>query len=139
MALGVLGQQAARVGERALLADAGEDVEQRAPRRARVAHAVRGDGVEAERVGEVEQRLVRGLLRAAAVALDVDDDAARPEGLDEPRQPFGVGRARPSVSTPGRATSPSTFSASASSKRERGPRPWARRPSSRVISRQRFR
>ena len=75
------------VGQRALLADAGEDVEQRAARGARVAHAIRRDRVETARVGEIEQGLVRGLLRPAAMALHVDDDLAGPEGFEQSRQP----------------------------------------------------
>ena len=60
----------------------------------RVAHAVRGHGAQAERVGQVQERLVGGFLLAAPVALDVEEDAAGPERLDDARQPVGVERAR---------------------------------------------
>ena len=92
VALGVLGEQAPGARERALLADAGQHVLERPPRRGRVTHAVRGHRPQAERVGQVQQPLVRGLLLAAAVALHVEVDAARAEGLDDAREPVGVER-----------------------------------------------
>jgi len=45
---------------------------------------------EPQRVGQVEDRLVRGLLLPSAVALHVQEDAARPEGFHDPRQAVGV-------------------------------------------------
>ena len=88
--LGVLGQEATGGGERPLLADAGEHVEERPALRARVAHPVGGDRLQAESVGQVEERLVRGLLLATAVPLHVEHHAAGAEGLDEAGQPIGV-------------------------------------------------
>ena len=62
------------------------------PLRLGVADAVRGHGPQAEGRGQVEQALVRGFLLAPPVALHIDEDALRPEGGHEARQPIGVGR-----------------------------------------------
>ena len=87
MALRVVGEEAARGGERPLLADAGEDVEECAALRAGVAHAVGGDGGEVARFGQLLQRLVGGLVRAPAVALDVDDELIAVEDVFERAEP----------------------------------------------------
>ena len=59
--------------------------------RLRVADAVRGHGPKAEAVGQVEQRLMGGLLLAPSMALYINEDALRPEGGHEARQAIGVG------------------------------------------------
>ena len=145
VALGVLGQEAPRGGERPLLADAGQHVEERPALRRGVAHAVRGDRAQAQRVGQVEEGLVRGLLLPPAVPLHVEEDAAGPESLDDAGQPVGVSAGRPPRRSPPRPASPPPAGRRAprrappASPRRSRPSPFGTPAFIRVISRQRLR
>ena len=69
-AFGVLLEQSAGFGERGLIADAGEDVEQFALRGRDVRRLVGGDQGNAEAAGALHDGLVFGLFFTAVVALD---------------------------------------------------------------------
>ena len=70
--------------ERRLVADAGEDVVERAIGRLGEADAVGGDDRHVERGGEIAQRVVVRLLVAQQVALQLEIGVGAPEDADEP-------------------------------------------------------
>ncbi len=72
MALGVAREQAAGFGERGLVFEAGEDVEDFAARFGGVGDAVGGDERKVERAGEIDGGLVAGFFGAIVMALEFD-------------------------------------------------------------------
>ena len=109
--LGVLGQEAPGGGERPLLADAGEHVEERPALRGRVAHPVGGDRAQAQRVGR--GRGAPGWRPPAPGG-----------GAAARRAPRGPARRPPRSAPGGRCSS----AESAPPPAERAPRPACRRP-----------
>ena len=77
VALGVALQQAAGGGQRHLVADAGEDVEQFALRGDGVGRAVGGDQRDAEAARAVDDGLIARLLFAMVVALEFGVEMVR--------------------------------------------------------------
>ena len=75
--LGVQRQPPPGVRERRLVADAGEDVEQRPIGRLGEADAVGGDDRHVERRRQIDERMVVGLFVAQEVALQLDADVRR--------------------------------------------------------------
>jgi len=89
-------------------------------------------------VGQVEERLVLGLLLAPPMPLHVEEDAAGAESLDDPREPVGVEVLPPgaeSVSTPAGRRAPRRALSIPKCSR---PAPFGTPAFMRVISRQRF-
>ena len=84
IALGVAGQPPPRLRQRGLVADAGEDVVERAIGRLGEADAVGGEDRHVERRREIAQRLVVRLLVAQQVPLQLEVDAGAPEDADQP-------------------------------------------------------
>ncbi len=83
MALGIAGEKASGSGEGAVMADAGEDVEDFALRRLRVANAVGREQRQFQLARDFDGGLVAGFLFAAEVALQFDIDIVTAEYFAE--------------------------------------------------------
>ena len=84
VALGVARQPPPGLGQRRLVADAGEHVVERPRRRLGEAHAVGRDHRDVKRGGEVAKRGVVGFLLAQQVPLQLDARVRRAEEPDDP-------------------------------------------------------
>ena len=83
MALGIAREQAAGGGERAVMADAGEDVEHFALRRLRVADAIGGEQRQMQFARDFDRRLVARFFVAVEMALQFDVDIFAAEEFAE--------------------------------------------------------
>ena len=72
MALGIAGEKSSGGRERAVMADAGEDIEHFALRRLRVANAIGGEQRQIQFARDFEGRLVARFFFAAEMALQFD-------------------------------------------------------------------
>ena len=83
VALGVAAQSPSRLRQRRLVADAGEDVVERAIGGFGEAHAVGREDRHVEGGGEIAQRVIVGFLVAEEMALELEIGAGAPEDADQ--------------------------------------------------------